>query len=224
MRNSCWLLTSVLLLALPAAAAPPQRVEIAYELARNGITIAEVMHRVEHDGRTYQITETWRGRGLLALRGSATRMSRGLIVPEGLKPLEFSDERTGTATARVRFDWESGTAVMQHRGEPRSYPLPERAHDRLAILFHFAFSSVRDVDFEVMDGRGTSTQRYRVEGRERVTIPAGEFDAIRLSRVTDRYRTDVWLATGHSLLPVRVLVVEKDGTRLDQTAIRLLEP
>jgi hypothetical protein len=224
MRNLCWLLTSILLLALPAAATPPQRVEIAYQLTHNGSTVGEVLQRVEHDGRTYRIIEKWKGRGLLALRGSATRISRGLIVPQGLRPLEFTDERTGRDTARITFDWEARTAVMQYRGEPRQQPLSERAHDRLAMFFHFAFSSARDIEFDVMDGRGTSSHRYTVEGRERVTTPAGEFDAIRLSRTNHRYRADLWLAAEYSLLPLRVLIVQNDGTRIDQAATRLSEP
>ena len=37
---------------------PPQRVELSYELSRNGTRIADVAYLLEHDGRNYQITET----------------------------------------------------------------------------------------------------------------------------------------------------------------------
>ena len=33
--------------------------------------------------------------------------------------------------------------------------------------------------------------------------------------------TELWLAVRHHYVPVRVLVVEKDGTRLDQVATRV---
>jgi len=33
--------------------------------------------------------------------------------------------------------------------------------------------------------------------------------------------TDIWLSSERSLLPVRVLVVEKDGTRIDQVVTRI---
>jgi hypothetical protein len=41
-------LTIALSLASAAAAAPPQRVEIGYEIARDGSVLAEVSQRLEH--------------------------------------------------------------------------------------------------------------------------------------------------------------------------------
>src|SRR5215208_6176155 len=81
--------------AHPASAAPPPRLEIAWELTRNGMAIADIVQRLEHGSGTYTISETWKGRGLFALRGNVKRTSRGVVVPEGLRPLEYSDERTG---------------------------------------------------------------------------------------------------------------------------------
>lgn len=221
MRNWCWLLISAAVGA--AHAAPPQRVEIAYEIARNDSAVAEVVHRMQHDGRLYELTETWKGRGLFALRGSAKRTSRGLVSAAGLKPLEFTDERTGRRTARARFDWDTKTLTMQYRGEPRQQALPAHAHDRLAFLFDFAFAPLPaggEVTFDLMDGRGQSHHVYSVNGRERLKIPAGEFSAIKVVRGTAEERAEIWLAE-HTRLPLRVLVVQKDGTRYDQVATKI---
>src|SRR5256885_9808334 len=65
MRNWFLLLISV---AALAQAAPPARVEIDYEVTRNGMALADIEHRFEHTGGAYQVTETWRGRGLFYLR------------------------------------------------------------------------------------------------------------------------------------------------------------
>lgn len=222
MRNWCWLLISAALGA--AHAAPPARVEIAYELARNGHAVADVMHRMQHNGRTYELTETWKGRGLFALRGSAKRTSRGVVSAQGLRPLEFTDERTGRRTARAQFDWAGKTMTMQYRGDPRREPLPARAHDRLAFLFDFAFAPLRsgaEVTFNLMDGRGQSQHVYSVNGRERLNVPAGEFNAIKVVRRTADELAEIWLAADLSHLPLRVLVVQKDGTRYDQVATRI---
>ncbi len=59
--------------AAAAASAPPQRVEIDYEIARNGSVLAELNQRLEHDGRSYQLSENWKGKGMYSLRGTATR-------------------------------------------------------------------------------------------------------------------------------------------------------
>ena len=101
MRKWSWLLISALAWLGTAWPAPPQHVELSYEILRNGSTIAEAFYLLEHDGRTYQIVETSKGRGILALRGTTRRTSRGLVSPDGLKPLEFSDE-IGRASCRER--------------------------------------------------------------------------------------------------------------------------
>lgn len=229
MRNWSWRLISAALHGACAAvlcgayafAAPAARVEIAYEIARNGTTLAEVQHLLEHNERFYQITETWKGRGLLSLRGSATRTSRGLVSATGLKPLEYTDERSGRHTARVKFDWQSNTVTMQYKGDPRVERLPAQAHDRLAFLFDFAFAPpVREVAFDLLDGRGQSHHVYTVNGRERLKTPAGDFDALKLMRGTGNERTEIWLAVDHSFLPLRVLVTDKDVT-YDQVAVKI---
>ena len=61
MRNWCWLLISF---AGVAAAEPPPRLELVFALTRNGSTMAEVVERLEYSGGNYQLTETWKGKGL----------------------------------------------------------------------------------------------------------------------------------------------------------------
>ncbi|TAK80065.1 MAG: DUF3108 domain-containing protein [Betaproteobacteria bacterium] len=222
MRSWCWLLISAL--AGAAQAAPPTRVEIASQIVRNGSPVAEVVYRLWHDARAYELTESWKGRGLLALTGSATRTSRGIVSAEGLKPLEFTDERTGRRTARAKFDWNAKTVTLHYRGDPRTEPMPAHAHDRLAFLFTFAFappSPGAKLTFDLLDGRGQSHHVYAVDGRATLKIPAGEFNALKLVRPDTDELVEIWLAPELSYLPVRVLVVNKDGTRYDQVATKI---
>lgn len=223
MRNWCWLLISAMLHAGAGIAAPPSRVEIGYEIARNGTVLAEVEHRLEHDGHAYRLTEVWKGRGLLALRGTATRTSRGLVSSSGLKPLEFTDARSGRHTARVSFDWPARKLTMQYKGEPRTEDMPPRAHDRLAFLFDFAFVKHlgREVAFDLFDGRGQSRHVYEITGRERLKTPLGEFAALKVTRGTDDEHVEIWFAAERGLIPLRVLVSEKDGTKYDQVAVKI---
>jgi hypothetical protein len=205
-----------------ACCAPPQRVELAYETSRNGTVLAEVFYLLEHDGRTYRITETSKGRGLLALRGTARRSSRGIVTSHGLKPVEFVDERTGRNTARVNFDWDTKTVTQQYKGEPRVEPLPPRAHDRLAWLFDFAFAPPRrQATFDLFDGRGQSHHVYTSAGGATIKTPLGEFEALRFMRGNDGERTEVWLAPKLDFLPLRIQVLEKDGTRYEQVATKI---
>ncbi|MEK6245377.1 MAG: DUF3108 domain-containing protein [Pseudomonadota bacterium] len=193
-------------------AAPPQRVEIGYEIARNGSVLAEVNQRLEHDGRSYRLSETWKGMGILSLRGEVTRSSEGAVVADGLRPQKFEDRRRGRDTLHVEFDPAARTATLLRQ-------------DQLSFIWTLAFAPPREaVTLSVSDGKRVASSTYRAEGRERVKTPAGDFDALKLVKRTDNPQdkaTEVWLAVDRQYIPVRILVIDKDGTRLDQVAVKI---
>jgi hypothetical protein len=199
-------------LAASAAAAPPQRVEIGWEIARNGAVVAEVSERLEHDGRSYRLQETWRGKGIYALRGEAIRSSRGAVAADGLRPQAFEDKRPGRATRHAQFDPAARTPTLQRQ-------------DRLSFIWTFAFAPPREtVSVSVADGRHVAVYVYQAAGRERIRTPAGEFDALKLVKRRngpDDRATEIWLAADRHYLPVRILVTEKDGGRFDQVAVKI---
>ena len=221
MRNWFWLLISV---ASVAGAEPPPRLEVAYALTRNGSPMAEVVERLEYSGGNYQLTEIWKGKGLYALLGSARRVSQGSIAQGTLRPREFFDERSGRDTARAWFDWNARTLTMQYKGNRASEPLPPNAQDRLSFLFALSLVPGRaeSVSYTIADGKGLSRHVYQLAGRERIRTPAGEFDAVKaLRQGADRESAELWLAVEKSYIPVRLLVLEKDGTRYEQVATRI---
>ncbi len=223
MRNwFCLLLSS----AAFAHATPPARIEIVYEMTRNGAAMAETLEQLEHASGRYLLTETWTGRGAYFWMGTIKRTSRGDIAAEGSRPREFSDERTGRPPARAWFDWEAKTLTMQYKDPPRAEPLPPNAQDRLSFLLALSFLPGRSqaMSFAIFDGRGQSRHEYRVSGRERIKTPAGEFHTVVVVRETEKESARLWLASELGHLPVRLLVVQKDGTRLDQVAIRISRP
>ncbi len=199
-------------LAATAVAAPPQRVEIAYEVARNGTAVAEVSERLEHDGRSYRLQEIWRGKGIYALRGEATRSSRGAVVADGLRPVAFEDKRTGREPLQVQFDAAPKSPTLQRQ-------------DRLSFVWTFAFAPPREaVNVSVADGKRVAGYLYQVAGRERIRTPAGEFDALKLVKRRDGpddRGTEIWLAADRHYLPVRILVTDKAGVRIDQVAVKI---
>ena len=221
MRNWCWLLIS---LAGAAAAEPPPRLELVFALTRNGSAMAEVVERLEYSGGNYQLTETWKGKGLYALLGNARRVSQGSIVQGTVRPREFFDERSGRDTARAWFDWKAQTLTMQYQGNKASEPLPPNAQDRLSFLFALSLvpGKAESVSYSVADGKGLSRHIYKVVARERIRTPVGEFNTVKVARQGDgRESAELWLAAERGYVPVRLLVVEKDGTRYEQLATRI---
>ena len=221
----------VVLLALAACsralAAPPHKVEIAYDLLRNGVPLGAVTSRLEWSGTSYSVTEQVRGRGAFARSGEASRSSKGNVTREGLRPLEFEDRRTGRNSARAGFDWSAKTLTLKYKGEPSTQPLPAAAHDQLSYLYSFAFKQPGSQPFtvNVSDGRGISAHVYRAAGRERLKTAAGEFETLRIVRHKEApgdRGAELWLAVDRYFLPVRIVLTEKQGVRLEQTAVRVL--
>jgi hypothetical protein len=198
--------------ALGAHAAPPQHVEIQYELTRDGTMIAEVTQRLEHDKRQYRAEEVTKGKGVLAALGEVRRMSRGEIAADGLRPAEFEDKRPGREQKHLTFD------------APEKVPALQR-QDLLSLIWNFAFVPPKgDVTVRVTDEKGReSTQVYQVKGRERVRTPAGEFDALKVARKHDqpeKRATEIWFATDQSYLPIKI-VADRDGKRAETVAVRI---
>jgi len=229
MRNSFWLLISLpAALSALAQTPPPARVELEYNLMRNGSTMAEVVERLEHGNGSYQLTETWKGKGVYALLGRAKRTSEGNLGADGPRPREYVDERSGRDTQRVSFDWSANTITRRYKGATRTEAVPADTQDRLSFLLALTFYSQKSqpISFHVADGRGMSRHTYKPNGRERLATPAGEFDTVRLIRRNEGSGevAEIWLAVDRSYLPVRILVVENDGTRYEHVATRISQP
>lgn len=213
-----------------ALAAPPRRVTLHYDVSQNGMTMVQATETLEHDGRSYRIQSEWQGKGLFALsaRGKAKRSSQGAIDVRGLAPREFRDQRGDGPLGVARFDWVKKVLTRERDGRTETEPLPERAQDRLSFAYGFAFAppgnGEREVSVHMADTRGMSRHRYAIAGREMLKTGAGEFEALKLVKQRepgDDRGTEIWLAPKRDYLPLRVLVIERDGTRLDQLLTRI---
>lgn len=210
MRN--FFIPILLSLAGPALGAPPHKVEVSYALSRNGSALAEVVDRLEHDGKTYKLEETMKGKGVLALKGEAKRSSTGAVAPDGLRPQKYEDKRKGRDTQQHEFDPKAAAPTLQRQ-------------DQLSFVWTFAFAPPKGaVTVSVADGKHVTSYTYEPAGRERVKTPAGDFDALKLVKKKKDPQdkgTEIWLATDRENLPVKIVVEAKDGTRLEQTATKI---
>lgn len=214
--------------AQAASAAPPARIALVYDLARDGQPIAEVVETLEHGEGRYSIVSEAKGKGVLAALplGVFRRESRGEVTAAGLQPSGFREQRPGRVSVAT-LDWSAGELVTESRGRSEVHPLDGPTHDRLTQLYNFGFvppPAGGEIAMRVTDGRGVSEQHYVVARREAVDVGAGRFDALRLERVHepgDRRETVVWLAVERDYLPVRILLVDRDGARMDQTLQRM---
>jgi hypothetical protein len=221
MRRWLWLLISFS--GAAQAAPPPPRIEVAYELSHNGSVLADVVEVLQHGDGRYEITETSKGRGLFSVLGGMKRISRGLVDAKGVRPLEYIDERPGWSDSRARFDWQAHIITMLHNREQKTVPMPPDAQDQLSFVLAFSLFPPKDasVTYNVADSRGLSQWLYQIEGNERLKTPAGEFNTLKLVRTKEKQRAELWLANELGNFPVQAKVLYKDGTRLEQVAVRV---
>lgn len=232
-RKNALHLWNIFLLGCAAAGAsaqamPPQKLSVQYEMSRNGTVMVTVSETLTHDGKLYRIESDAKGKGLFALsnRGALKRSSEGFVLNEGLQPREFRDQRGDRPAEFARFDWSRRVVMGERDGKVETTPITGMAQDRLSFLWNFSFSPPKSKELvvDVADGRGVDRFRYVVAGSETLKTPAGEVNALKLVKQRepgDDRGTEIWLAIKHHYVPARVLVVEKDGTRIDQVVTRL---
>ena len=209
-----------------AQAAPSEHVKLTYEMSRNGIVLGSVTETLEHDGRTYSITSEMRGNGILALFGPLKRTSRGHITALGLRPDEYRDQRGSSWAVSAKFDWDARSVTQERDGKSERLPMQGIAQDPLSLAYDFAFVPPKGKEYDVIraDGRGLTPFRFAVVGSEKLATPVGEMQTLHITKVRDGPEdksTDIWFAAERDFLPVRVLVVDKDGTRADQVVTRI---
>lgn len=226
LRN--FLAALLVLLAMPAWAAPPQAVSATYRLTKMGQPFGTAVETFRRDANEYRIESVTSAVGIFALfaKGKIRLLSNGEVTAEGLRPLHFEHHRGDALSKRVvaDFDWEKRSATHHFDGKNESAELPPGTQDRISLLYQFMFKPPHGdgVELAMSNGRQISRYFYQVVGEETITTLAGRFETVHLSKRSgghaneQRDGTEVWLAKGRHYFPVRITVDEKDGGMLEQ--------
>jgi hypothetical protein len=223
---------AVYLFAGTCAAQPPHKVSLTYDVTYNGVVAAEVTEVLEHDGKNFSLASEGRGKGIVALlyRGAARRSCRGEVTSAGLRPLEYREQRGDKPAVAARFDWVRKTLTQEHDGKNETTSMVPPLQDRLSFLYNYAFQASPDlkpgkeIKITLTDGKGLTHFQYNVAGTEVLKTPAGELETVHLVKQLDSKDdkgTEIWFASGRDYLPVRILVIDKDGARMDQVLTRI---
>jgi hypothetical protein len=73
------------------------------------------------------------------------------------------------------------------------------------------------------NGRKIENYRYDLAGTETLDTPLGKLKTLHLVKHRDpgENATEVWLAADRNLFPVKLLIVENDGSKFEQVITRL---
>lgn len=207
----------------------PQTVQAQYEVTLNGTPVGVMNDHYEaRDGR-YRIVSETHAVGVLALvqRRPARVISSGEMQSSGLRPLSFEATR-GNDSRRIaaEFDWNGRTLALSHDGRNETLPLPAGTQDRLSALYQFMFigaDRLRDLSFPMTNGRKLDQYRYTLGSDTAIDTPLGRIAVIHLVKrhAPGETATEIWLARDRSLLPVRMRIIEDDGSRYEQSLLKL---
>ena len=229
------LLVAALALPLPgrhafAQTAAPAALSASYDVQLNGMQIAVINEQFDTANDTYRIVSESNPVGLLALfrKQGVTLVSRGKLTANGLQPEHFEGMNGSDESRRVsaEFDWAEARITLKHEGKTESAPLPPGAQDRISLMYQFMFvepGQLRQLDVAMTNGRKIDQYRYSITPDVDLDTPLGRMKTLHLvkERQPDESAAEIWLAPQHHFFPIKVLLVEKDGARYEQTITRL---
>lgn len=231
-RIAAFALAIALLPALAVHAAP-QSLRAQYDVSMNGAPIGVMQDSFEiRDGR-YQIVSETHATGILALvqRRPARVTSSGEVDRVGLRPHAFEATRGNSDARRARadFDWSAHRLVLTHDSRVDTVTLPPGTQDRLSIMYQFLFlapEQLRELKFAMTNGRKLDQYRYAPGPDTAVDTPMGRLAVVHLVKqlAPGDTATEIWLARDHGMLPVKMRIVEDDGSRFEQIITRIDMP
>jgi hypothetical protein len=213
-----------------AAAAPPATVKAVYDVHKDGLHVATVSESYEQRGNSYSLVSDSVPAGLLALfvRTRIKVTSTGSVTPAGLRPDHLDYGRLDDASKNVsaRFDWKVEQLSMTFDGRSETAALPKDTQDRLSLMYQFMFlpaERLSNLAFHMTNGKKVEAYRYQLAGQETLNTALGKLATVHLikQREAGDNAVEVWLAPEYNHLPVKVLIVENDGSKYEQTITRI---
>lgn len=205
------------------------RVETEFEVRRDVKSAAAGITKItfEINDSIYSIYSQTEAKGVASLFfGNLVQKSEGIVSSQGLKP-HFYSYQYGSNAKKLQtatFNWDQGELKLHHSKGEHTVPLPQGTQDFLSFMYQFMFSPPLDhMQITMTNGKKLGTYDYSFEGEEIIQTKLGGLNTIHLLRSgSDEEKTEIWLATEYQYLPVRILKTEKNGTVIEQLAIKLI--
>jgi hypothetical protein len=216
------------LLLVNVAFAQPTNIQLEYEVSRNESPFGTVKESYVQEGVQYRIASTTKGKGLYALLGSREMTSKGTVTAEGLVPEKFQFKRGSSAskTLSTSFNWASHQLSMLVKGKTRVAKLLPRTVDLVSYPYQFMFTPLdgNQVKIALTTGKKLKQYTYKVVARDvMLNVGGTQYKTLHLvnTAVGGEKKKELWLAEETHYIPVKYLVVDKDGEKIEQVLTKI---
>ncbi|WP_296908227.1 DUF3108 domain-containing protein [Polaromonas sp.] len=156
--------------------------------------------------------------------GSRSMASRGKIVGEGLAPSRFADKYKSEVAAH----FEPDKGQVSFSANTPATPWIKGMQDRVSVFFQLAgmlagnpngFPVGATISMVTVGPRDADGWTFLVEAGEKLSLPFGELDTLKLSRQPRKefdQKVEIWYAPSLGYLPVRSKITQSNGDFVDQ--------
>lgn len=183
-----------------------------YSLAKKGMTLGRIRLSLqkEEDGWRYETHAEASGLAAMFSDDTITESTLFEVDRNGLRPLHYRYLRSGDKHGKdlqTEFDWEKATATIKDRSESTTVELKDgtlNEHMVTIALILALKSGFSEKTYTVLDKTKLESQTYTSAGSETVKVPAGKFDAVKVTRTHGSRKTIGWYAPMQNYLPVKI--------------------
>ena len=208
-----------LALALPVAAIAanvPQSFTATYHVLQGGDPLGDATITLKPGANgQFEYTNQTKGTGGMAAMFSAnvTETSRFTWLGQVPQLVSYHYQLDASIKQKSRDITVSGNTVqVQDTKKSYSYPVVPNLVERntLPLALGVALrAGKQDATFPVAVKQSVENQQFKVSGKEKVTVPAGSFDTVRVDRTDADRGFSAWYAP--TKFPVPVKIAQKDG-------------
>ncbi len=226
----CFLSASV----VAAPQLPPKRIQATYEVTKDGMPFANVHEQFVITGNSYKVESVTKGIGIYALFGERKLISVGELTNQGLKPAHFELQQGDNPKKALLadFDWSKSALHMLVKGTPKDAELAPGTQDLASYAYQFMFVPAplkNEITVTLTTGKKLNQYVYKINAEQEVLniagmqyktlhlLPPAPLDASKPPTETK----ELWLATEHRYVPVRIMMIDENGQKLEQTLTEL---
>jgi len=214
---------ALIALSCAAHAATLKPVSATYAVVRDGKPIGDANYVLvaNPDGTWTLRSQTHGSAGMARLLGlevreeSTFRWTDG--KPQGVHYDYKQDAAIKSKRREIDFDWHANQARVHDNGKNFAYAIPVGTIDRSTVavaLGQAIASGAHDAALPVAAKDHVEQQTFATRGEEKITIPAGSFNAVRIERTDVAGKARSWYAPNVTTLPLRVEQLQGDGSMI----------